>query len=494
MTSYLDNLSRFSPAIIARGEEYFKQGKVLSISQDKNRVYATVAGTGRRPYSTALYFEKDGVTLQSTACSCPYYYDCKHAVAVLFALEEQRLSVVANNSSLTPDLYLSSLKGWANGGGEGTAAFLVRQLDSLLRFGKDFDKKALLIESYVLLERGMYVKNRSSNYGSEATWRNLDSLYPLAGIDKETFVSDVLGLARKGEEYHAANIFSHFLFNIDFSEVAANYFLSAYKADQNTALGLLDSIGHRLYFATGKNHEFRSILLKERPNLLPDDSFADFLKEEATYNDPRMLFNCLSYYQKNDKRDSFFYDGLKRYYEEIDKEKAGEIIKKMVAGRVYFNNDAAFVYATLPREEGAMLYKHAPLIKYIPVYNDIVFLFYPLLGAFEEKKLSLSFLWPLKDKLNDEQNDYLVALAHAFLSKKRHTASERDECYAAALILAASGDRFALSMVGDKRYETFFSPRYPESKAVSLLVKEKLLTSEESDSLIIMTGDSHVSL
>ncbi len=493
MTSYLDNLSRFSSTIVARGEEYFKQGKVLSISQDKNRVYATVAGNGRRPYSTSLYFKEDGVTLQSTACSCPYYYDCKHAVAVLFALEEQRLSVVANNSKLTPDLYLSSLRGWSNGGGEGTAVFLVRQLDSLLRFGKDFDKKALLIESYVLLERGIYVKNRSSNYANEASWRNLDSLYALADIDKETFVTDVLALASKGEAYHAANIFSHFLFSSDFSEVAAVYFLRVYETEKNTALGLLDSIDRRLYFAIGKNHDFRSVLLKERPNLLPEDSFADFLKEEDTYRDPQMLFNCLSFYQKNDKRDSFFYDGLKRYYEEIDKEKACEIIKKMLAGRVYFSGDAAFIFATLPREEGAALYKHAPLIKYIPVYNDIVFLFYPLLGAFEEKKLSLSFLWPLRDKLNEEQQAYLLALAHSFLSKKRHPAAEREDCYAAALILAAAGERFALSMIGDKRYETFFGPRYPEAKAVSLLVKEKLLAPEENDSLIIM-GGNHVSL
>lgn len=66
--------------IVSRGKNYQRQGRVydLAIVED-NGLIAWVDGTER--YATKVVMEDDG--LPESICTCPYEWDCKHAVAVV---------------------------------------------------------------------------------------------------------------------------------------------------------------------------------------------------------------------------------------------------------------------------------------------------------------------------------------------------------------------------------------------------------------------------
>ena len=75
-----------SPNILERGKEYAKEGKVVALTREGDKVHASVKG--KKEYSVSFSLdEKD--RLISYHCDCPYPHLCKHVVAVLFALEER---------------------------------------------------------------------------------------------------------------------------------------------------------------------------------------------------------------------------------------------------------------------------------------------------------------------------------------------------------------------------------------------------------------------
>ena len=72
--------------IVSRGKKYQHQGRVrdLATSQD-HELIAWVDGTER--YATKVVMEDDG--LPESICSCPYGWDCKHAVATVVEYLQQ---------------------------------------------------------------------------------------------------------------------------------------------------------------------------------------------------------------------------------------------------------------------------------------------------------------------------------------------------------------------------------------------------------------------
>ncbi len=82
----------FGTQTINRGIAYFKQKKILAISDvveganNDLEINGSVSGSGRKKYQTTLriYPDFDRVSVEST-CSCPVYIDCKHGIALLFA-------------------------------------------------------------------------------------------------------------------------------------------------------------------------------------------------------------------------------------------------------------------------------------------------------------------------------------------------------------------------------------------------------------------------
>lgn len=74
--------------VFARGEEYFRDGSVLSIARRGDVLHASVEGSEDEPYFVTAMIRNGEVA--DADCNCPYEYGgwCKHTVAVmLFALE-----------------------------------------------------------------------------------------------------------------------------------------------------------------------------------------------------------------------------------------------------------------------------------------------------------------------------------------------------------------------------------------------------------------------
>lgn len=78
--------SMFEPKILARGRQYWQQGKVTDLSCTEDGIHATVLGSEKYKVDIEL---NDGDVLD-TYCTCPYseYDNCKHMAAVLFAVTE----------------------------------------------------------------------------------------------------------------------------------------------------------------------------------------------------------------------------------------------------------------------------------------------------------------------------------------------------------------------------------------------------------------------
>ena len=80
--------SNSTEKVFARGEEYFRDGAVLSIARRGDMLHAAVEGSEDEPYFVTALLR--GGEIQDANCTCPYEYGgwCKHIVAaMLFAAE-----------------------------------------------------------------------------------------------------------------------------------------------------------------------------------------------------------------------------------------------------------------------------------------------------------------------------------------------------------------------------------------------------------------------
>ena len=79
--------SQFSKVIVQRGYDYYVNHHVIDIMQiDNTNWQAEVEGT--EPYTVNIIIKANGDITDAT-CDCPYDDDCKHIVAVLYAIQEE---------------------------------------------------------------------------------------------------------------------------------------------------------------------------------------------------------------------------------------------------------------------------------------------------------------------------------------------------------------------------------------------------------------------
>jgi superfamily II DNA or RNA helicase len=95
-----DDIRRqFDPGTYARGEEYARRGRVVSIDIEyPDTLHGTVEGSGRQTYRQEIRIVRDkrGVRFRGD-CSCPMIRNCKHVVAVLLTdLEHRPMDVPAD--------------------------------------------------------------------------------------------------------------------------------------------------------------------------------------------------------------------------------------------------------------------------------------------------------------------------------------------------------------------------------------------------------------
>lgn len=74
-----------APESMRKGEDYYRQGAVLSVTRRGAMLQAEVAGSDFAPYNVRVSFDEAGST--DATCSCPYDWGgwCKHIVAALLA-------------------------------------------------------------------------------------------------------------------------------------------------------------------------------------------------------------------------------------------------------------------------------------------------------------------------------------------------------------------------------------------------------------------------
>ena len=100
-----DISTSFGRNIIDRGTRYFKDSRVLSCEYEdsKNKLSGTVKGSSEKPYQVSASIKKSnkgGFIIQST-CTCPVGWNCKHAVALLFAYQADTPNYNIENSYQT---------------------------------------------------------------------------------------------------------------------------------------------------------------------------------------------------------------------------------------------------------------------------------------------------------------------------------------------------------------------------------------------------------
>ena len=81
----------FFLSILERGKSYYEEGRVSCLRQIDNTYLATVCGSS--DYEVEITVSDNYV--KKMDCSCPYSRRgyCKHMAAVLFALDDERVSV-----------------------------------------------------------------------------------------------------------------------------------------------------------------------------------------------------------------------------------------------------------------------------------------------------------------------------------------------------------------------------------------------------------------
>ncbi|MAL94211.1 MAG: helicase [Haliea sp.] len=78
--------SMAGPTTLARGRNYFREGRVDILHAHAQGIHAEVRGSANKRYHTHLYTHDDVLT---SDCSCPVGMDCKHGVATAYQWLEQ---------------------------------------------------------------------------------------------------------------------------------------------------------------------------------------------------------------------------------------------------------------------------------------------------------------------------------------------------------------------------------------------------------------------
>lgn len=492
MPSYLDNLSFFSTVIVARGREYFRSGRVLSFTHNGNKVDAIVEGSDEN-YQVHLSFSKDGYTLLSADCSCPYYDDCKHEVAVLYALEEERLHSKGSASfSLTAESFLERLEAWSQGTNRNRRYDLfIRDLTLLLKDPDTKDKEGLLVRSFAEIEYGLYLHSSSAIDVFGCALLSFLELLPLVKMDADSFVLKTLSYVQE-EKLPIKNIlFSTFLGNVRFAPSAVSYFLDVYKANKTQANTLLNNVHGPLKESFSWDIEFLKIVAILKPNLLLESQFEVLFSEASVLEDKKTLLNVLRTCSRLSKRPRSFYSFLERVLSLLHKEELIELFKSLFASGIDIH-DACFLLTHLSKEDAALGFSKVPYLKFYPIYSTVVFYCYPIFGEYSTKELHPYFLWLIRNALNDKQKEIAFQASSLLLEKKRFASHEPD-VYAAFYWLADFHTMNALALAKEKRFETYFNSNSNTGKAM-LLYLESVLLPREKRPFVLYQGDPYVSL
>ncbi len=242
MKLYSNKLTQFAPEIIARGKDYFKNGKVRIILNTQNHVHASVEGSKGKAYKVHIVFGIDG-NVESMECSCPYPHDCKHEAAVLLALSDSEAK---------------ELEKKVKGIEEGTykrivdsieAAYQRKSLDGLRRAKEELiTLRAKLTPEELDKATSLYASTcyKSFYYGDVGGGVNrcfVEAIDNLRYSQEQLcdFITNTLKTADGLSAYSLGEVFNAFLTEEKYSYAAQVGFMKVYDTDKDIAISLLNS-------------------------------------------------------------------------------------------------------------------------------------------------------------------------------------------------------------------------------------------------------------
>ena len=242
MKLYSNKLATFAPEIIARGKDYFKDGKVRIVLNTQNHVHASVEGSKGKAYKVHIVFGNDG-NVESMECSCPYPHDCKHEAAVLLALSDSEAKELEKKvrgiEEGTYKRIVDSIEG----------AFQRKSLDGLRRAKEELiNLRAKMTSEELDKATSLYASTcyKSFYYGDVGGGVNrcfveaIDNLH-YGQEQLSDFIARTIKTAEGLSAYALGETFNAFLMEEKYSYSAQIGFMNVYDTDKDIAVSLLSS-------------------------------------------------------------------------------------------------------------------------------------------------------------------------------------------------------------------------------------------------------------
>ena len=107
-------LNNFTDSYHKRGKSYWQEGRVIDFIIEKNNIIrGRVAGTYQDLYEIEIQFAQEKTYLDIEGqCTCPVAYNCKHVVALLYALKQHLNSFNQKINHSQPQLADFQLSSW----------------------------------------------------------------------------------------------------------------------------------------------------------------------------------------------------------------------------------------------------------------------------------------------------------------------------------------------------------------------------------------------
>lgn len=480
----------FPSTIVSRGEDYFRKGNVLSLDIDEQRVVAKVQGSRNAPYRVELRFSKKGKSLLSASCSCPCYDDCKHIVAVLFALEERERTAKIDAYKGSKENYLRTLKMWEANDRYVSASFLTKTLSSFIGVLSKEEICDLLVETYIVFVRKEYLQSAVSY---RYPFPELEAMTRLASIDKEDFVREAMQKGKKKDFFLESLLFKYLLVRQGFLLETSSYFMELYKERPQEAISILKAFDLRLPYVSGADPSFIALFFAYS-KAGPSPYYIDLLLNSGEFEkNPKILEKSLLVLINDVDERPEFHRLFVEYKRLVGSADALKIGKRLLENRPS-EEDILFLLETFTKEEFLAIYRPQSAYFYRPYFDFLAFYFYPSLGEFDKKKVPLSLLLEFLEKLSKEQKAFAKEAAESFLSKRRKlTRKDERDTLCALLILLYMNESSALTYLHDSRVSSFLETLDDGGRGVSLLI-ESTLKKEEDRDFILSKGGEHVSL
>lgn len=411
MANYLGELHNVSPEIIKRGKEYYQEGKISNFHGENGIFHAKVQGNNE--YDTTIEI-KDG-KLKSYSCSCPCRGICKHVVALLLKVEEEKNKELVNPfetlrkkiSSASFSENLEEFKG------------LPHKINGFLPYLRK-DEYMSLIVSYLssmaknenLLADGN-IAERFKTFKEKAQFSS-DDIKKIISLSVDSL---------KNSSDGAYNFISSFIKDESTSKETQNYLIDEYDNDNKTAKYCITCL-------SGKDlpryltPSFTCLLAKTSPRLLTTENILiakEEVKNESRNEDLLALLRLLT--SKGDP--SLIEDSDFEYLKDNGlNSEARNIAFSLLKGSDDFLDYLRYRKLFSTKEFFAIRYQTSMIISYKSYLNSVLLidgkeLYLELYNSFSYSQLNPQDVYLARDLIKDKKDIHILAeVAHKYVKNE----------------------------------------------------------------------------